>query len=327
MADVSVEQILEIIGVYFSNCYWNTLYKTALEDWQGKVYSKKEDAYRSVIERYSKAFCAPVSRNEKENKHYVAILKDVYKNYKHYLNNSDTYFGFIDSVSKLVLPKSYYQTLSSRDSRKDEILRTLLTKTVMKFTMHIAQNELQNILDDKMRNDKQKVNDLKNKFIDIFTYERNEFSNLLMAKSSGVEIKHHENIPNIPKEISDKLQEKIKKLIDEKNDLIRERNNYAKYVNTLKQIIAEKDKIIKKLENAEPLPTISDVTENLIESASSSSEEYHKSSSRKSRLRKLKEQRKVETPNKSLEELKQKEYKPPEISDEELPDDDLSADE
>ena len=83
--EVTTEQIFEIVGVYFSNCYWNTLYKTAIEDSQGKVYSKKEDAYRAIIERYSKAFCAVAPKNEKENKHYVAILKDVYKNYKQYL--------------------------------------------------------------------------------------------------------------------------------------------------------------------------------------------------------------------------------------------------
>ena len=317
--EVTSDQVFEIIGVYFSNCYWNTIYNTALDDLRNGVFSKKEDAYRAVIEKYSKAFCAVAAKNEKMNKHYLAIVKDIYKQYKQYLSNGDTYMGFVDNVSKLLLPKGYYKTLSTRDERKDEVLRTILTKALMRFTIHITQNEIKNIVGDDRQN-KQKVTEIKNKFIDILTFERNEFSNLLMAKSTGVDIKDRDEIPQIPKEVSDKLQSKIKKLIDEKNEIIRERNNYAKYVNTLKKIIEEKDKTISALQGVTAVAAVSPKKihprrrpirkhKQISESETESSDD---------------EPVVVEKNNKSLEELKTKEFTDSEY---ELPDADLKADE
>lgn len=241
MSKITSENIFEIIGVYFANTYWNTLYQLALDDWRDEKFDKKEEAYKTMIERYSRAFCSPNEQNERINKHYVRIIKDLYINFKEYLNSGDTLLGFIDIISKFLLPIEYYKTLSSRDTTKDIIIRKILTKTLMKFTIYILQEEVKKVIDEKLRNEKKYVIEWKNKFIDILTQERNEFCTLLLAQNSGIDIRNKDEIPQIPKEVCDKLQLKIKNLILEKSDLIHKLNKYTEYISLLKKIIKENE--------------------------------------------------------------------------------------
>lgn len=247
MAEITSENIFEVLGVYFANAYWNTLYHMAVDEWREERFNKQDDAYKTIIERYSRAFCTPDSKDERISKQYLQILMDLHKKYKEFLQTSDTLLGFIDVVSKFFLPKEYYRTLASRDPKKDIIFRKILTKTVMKFTIYISQEEVKNVIDIKLRQEKKYVINLKKKFIDILTQERNEFCTLLLAKNSGIDIKNRDEIPQIPKEVCDKLQLQIKKLITEKADLIHKLNGYAKYIGILKKIIRKNESMIEKL--------------------------------------------------------------------------------
>jgi len=250
MSNITSENIFELIGVYFANCYWNTLYTLSIDVWREEQFDKKDEAYKTIIERYSRAFCAPNDKNEKLNKHYVRIIKDIYLQYREFLGTGETLVGFIDVVSGFLLPKDYYKSLSSSDPKKDIILRKILTKTLMKFTIYISQQEVENVIDEKLRQDKKCITEWKKKFIDILTHERNEFCTLLLAQGSGIDIKNKDEIPQIPKEVCDKLQMQIKKLIIEKSELIHKINKYVKYINVLKKIVREKDSIIEKMVNA-----------------------------------------------------------------------------
>lgn len=247
MSHVTSENIFEIIGVYFANTYWNTLYQLALDAWREEQFDKIEDAFKTMIERYSRAFCAPNDQNERINKHYLRIVKDLYMNYREFLQTGDTLLDFIDNVTKFFIPEDYYRTLSRRDPKKDVIFRKILTKSLMKFTIYISQEEAKKVTDAKLRTEKKYVVDWKKKFIDILTQERNEFCTLIMAQKSGIDIKNKDEIPQIPKEVCDKLQVKIKDLIVEKSDLIHQINKYVKYINVLKKIIREKDAEIEEL--------------------------------------------------------------------------------
>src|SRR6202012_1044985 len=119
------DQVFEIISVYFVNCFWNELHKSASDIWMNDKFDTLADAYKAVVETYQKAFCMPGN----DNKHYNQIIKNLYDSYKVYLNSNETQMGFIDTVSKYFLPRDYYQGLARQDPKKNTVFRQILTKS------------------------------------------------------------------------------------------------------------------------------------------------------------------------------------------------------
>jgi|GEM_PF-6935311 len=269
MSNINYKNVFEVIGVYFANTYWNVLYKEAYKAYKEKQSASLEEAYRETIEKYSRGFCSPADKNERVPKYYVMIIKDLHNNFREYLGSGETLMGFIDIISSFLLPNEYYKSLSQHDTRKDIIVRKIMIKTVMTFTIYIAQEEVRKVTDEKIRPDKKHVSEWKKKFIDILNQERNAFSTLLLAQGSGIDIKNKEEIPHIPKEVYDKLQQTIKKLLLEKHELTVTVNKYAKYIGVLKKIINEKDFKSKTKSG----PKKSSTSESSSSSSSSSSSE------------------------------------------------------
>jgi len=250
--------IFEVIGVYFANCYWNNLYTSAMDIWSQESLESLDEAYRVAINRYNTAFCKRADKNERINSHYVKIVKDLHQNYKQHLQTSDTYFGFIDTVVKNFIPENYYKKLSTADDRKNSVFRDVLSKALTRFTLFVAQESTVHVVDADLRKDKNRAIECvtlwKKRFIEFLNQERNKFCSILMAKSSGADIKDPDGIPSIPKEICDKLQDKIKELIEEKEKMVKERNQYAKLARTYKGLLITQEETIKNLqqENAGP---------------------------------------------------------------------------
>lgn len=241
------DKIFEVIGAYFANCYWNNLYALAQEYYKEGEFDNLIEAYKKTIEKYSKAFSS--SGDESEiNKHYIRIIKDIYLNYREVFKNTDTLLEFVDKVSKLIIPPDYYKTLLHHDSKKDIIFRNILIKSITRFTIFISQPEqLKLISDQQSRTNNVCLLEWKKKFMDFFELERNEFATLLLAQFNGVNIKQ-ESSDRISKEVCEKLQSKVRELLEEKSGLIREVNNYIKYIGILKKIIREKEEIIDQQE-------------------------------------------------------------------------------
>jgi|ERR1700678_214442 len=241
MNQVTSDKVFEVIGVYFANSYWNNIYNLASDYWRDEKYDKLIDAYKYVLGIYSRGFCTQNGQNGQFNNYYNRIVKDIYINYKDFLQTSDTFLNFIDVVTKYLLPTDYYKSLSSYDPKKENIFKRILTKTVMKFTIYISQYEIQNVVDKKLRIEKRYIVNWKNKFIDILTQEKNEFCALLLAQNSGINITN-DDIPQIPKMVCDKLQISMKKLIQEKSQLIHDKNKLIEYIKVLKKIIEDSSK-------------------------------------------------------------------------------------
>ena len=358
MSDITAEQIFEVVGVYFANTYWNHLHKSAIDEWSEEKFATKEEAFKTTAERYSRAFCAPNDKTERINKHYLAILKDLHNNYKTYLETSDTLLGFIDTLSRFLLPKEYYKTLARQDPRKDNIIRKILTKTVARFTIFVTQQEAKKAVDDKERKNTRNVEHWKKKIIDLLVQERNEFCSLLLAKNSGVDIKNRDEIPSIPKEVCDKLQSRIKDLITEKSEITQERNKLVKYIGVLKKMVRDKDILISELQQQlgvedDNVSEISDVSETSVQPKSRSRPRTSGRGSRRTRTvkqtsskdetskettseKKHEKKEEVDEKNEALEELENQEYdgedfvdnsRPRHVEMIELPDDELEADE
>ena len=350
--DDNSKDIFEIFGVYMANCFWNTLYDTALTQYQEGQFNNLHGAYKTIIERYARAFCAADDKASSINKYYLKIIKDIHINYKAFTQSGETLIDFIDSVSRCFLPIEYYKTLSKNDPKKDDIFRKIITKSLMKFTLFISQEEINKIIDPKTRDKKFYVIALKKKFISILTHERNEFSSLLMAQNNGIDIRYRDEIQQLPKEVFDKLQIKIKECYEDKAMLIEKINGYVKYINILKKIIKDKDKIIDELEEmidnrseqsqTSDLSSVSEENDSRQKSAKMSRSKFytHNKNKRFNRLNKLKQSKNnVETDSdnvsdnikndkiqhepeieiKALEDLKQEEYSGDEFDDMENP--------
>jgi hypothetical protein len=250
-----VNPIFEVIGVYFANCFWNNLYNSAMDVWSQESLESLDEAYRLVIGRYNTAFCKKAEKTERVNSHYINIIKDLHQHYKQHLQMSDTYFGFIDTVVRNFIPENYYKKLGSSDDRKNSIFRDILAKTLTRFTLFISQEEMDNIINQNIRKDKnkaiEKITFWKKKFIELLNQERNKFCSILMAKSSGADIKDPDGIPSIPKEVCDKLHDKIKELIEEKEIMKKERNQFAKLAKTYKGLLLKQEESLKNLKENE----------------------------------------------------------------------------
>jgi hypothetical protein len=239
MSETTAATVFELFGVYFANCFWNHLYESALGIWQQEQYENIDEAYRTTIKRYNLGFCQRNSPNEKINQNYIRIIKDVYHNYKDYLNSADTYFGFIDTVVKFLIPNDYYSSMSSHDPRKDSIFRDIMCKSLTKFTLYVMQDGVKDVVDPNIRRKQaaEKLKTWKDKYVNLLTAERNSFCSLLLAKTSGVNIQDPSEIPTIPKEVLDKLSSKLQTVIEEKAKLARERNQYARLCKVYKEHI------------------------------------------------------------------------------------------
>src|SRR5271165_5436602 len=217
MSELKANEIFEVFGVYFANCYWNSLYENALDIWHTERYETLDDAYRKAIQRYNMAFCKKTNKSEKMNENYLKIIKDIYNNYKRLLNSTDTYAGFIDTVIKFMIPSNFYKDMNLNDSRKDGIFKDVMSKTLTRFTLFITQEGIGDVVNANTRkNAKEYVHNWKKKFIDLLTQERNNFCSLLLAQHSGVDIQNTSEIPSIPKQVLDKLNTKLKDIIEKK---------------------------------------------------------------------------------------------------------------
>lgn len=250
MENITSEKVFEVIAVYFANCYWNPLYKAAKDAYLEGQIESLEESYRTTIERYHKAFCGS-SPGPRANKHYLDIIKDLHQNYRNYLQTGQTLMDFIDTCTRFFLPKEYYKTMARQDPKKDVIFKQILTKTLTKFTAFVLQEEVARAVKKEVRNNqemqKQFLATWKKKIVEILTGERNEFCSLIMAKNSGVDLRNKEDIPTIPKEVCDKMQGKIRELIDEKAALAADYNKLVEYVKVLKKLVSDRDSMIETL--------------------------------------------------------------------------------
>ena len=64
------EQVFEVVGVYFTNCYWTHLFKHAETSYKKKQFKSVVEAYKTSIEIYNDAFSKKPSDREKNNRCY-----------------------------------------------------------------------------------------------------------------------------------------------------------------------------------------------------------------------------------------------------------------
>jgi hypothetical protein len=277
----NADRAFEIMGVYFANCYWNRLYKTALDQvTKGDIFDINE-SYKITVERYSRGFGRQESKDERVNQDYTAVLADLKSYYEDQINKLRVYEGksvsvrlsdrdFIDTMSRYILPRDEYERLTKYDIRKDKNFRMVMTQSIAQFTLFVIRSGVQEVIDKQIRENvetsKRYIRSWCDKFISIITNERDQLCNLILASRSGIDLRK-ENMDSVPKMVVDLLQEEMRQLIDQKNNLEKTINKYAEYAEKLKKLLktaeSERAKLVKSLqvyvENAKTVkPTKSD---------------------------------------------------------------------
>lgn len=258
----NIDRAFEIIGVYFSNCLWNRLYKNAVDLVKNGDFFDITESYKVVIERYNRGFGRQEHIDERINPQYTTVISDLKSYYEEQINKlrvieekpisvhlSDR--DFIDTMSKYMLPRDEYDKLGKYDARKEKYFRLIMTQSVAKFTMFAIRSGVPDVVDKQIRSDvelsKRYIRNWCDQFISIITSERDQLCNLILASRSGIDISK-ENMESVPKLVVDKLQEEMQTLINEKTQLEITINKYVDYVHALKKIVGKEEKKRIKLE-------------------------------------------------------------------------------
>lgn len=258
----NIDRAFEIFGVYFSNCLWNRLYKTAIDLVKNGDFFDITESYKVVIERYNRGFGRQEHIDERINPQYTTVISDLKSYYEEQINKlrvieekpinvhlSDR--DFIDTMSKYMLPNDEYEKLGKYDARKEKYFRLIMTQSVAKFTMFAIRSGVPDVVDKQIRSDmelsKRYIRNWCDQFISIITSERDQLCNLILASRSGIDVSK-ENMESVPKLVVDKLQEEMQTLINEKTQLEITINKYVDYVHALKKLVGKEEKKRIKLE-------------------------------------------------------------------------------
>jgi hypothetical protein len=248
--DTDREDLFEVFGVYFANYYWNNLYNKALRAWSDENFPNIENAYREMLDRYNSSFCTESKSNERLNQDFVNITHGIHKQYEIQTGEVCTYYNFIDSVVRCFVPHDFYKRIADFP-KKMNIFRIVMSKTLTLFTIYVCQKHIPTVVDVKVREDSEasirNVKLWKQTFKTTLDEESKTFYHLCMAQRNGVQVRREESINSISREVYEKLQEKVRQLIEEKNDLVKERNKLAQLAITYKKILLESRGSVPKI--------------------------------------------------------------------------------
>jgi hypothetical protein len=264
MSDENCDRAFEIIGVYYANCYWNRHYKTASDTVKDGKYLDIQEAYKTTVERYNRAFGRMENPDERINPGYKDVIEDLTKYYEGQINrmraleNKEmtvriSYRDFVDTITGHLLPKDEYEGMLKYDNKKEKSFRKILTTTVAKFTMFVIRSGITDVIDKQVRTNKELAHRYlrgwSDKFTEILTEERNDFCNLILASRSGIDV-NKENMSSVPKMVVDRMQDDIKELLEENNTLRQTINKHVDFIGALKKVIVEYKGKNDKLEKA-----------------------------------------------------------------------------
>lgn len=253
MSDNDYEKLYEVISVYFSNIYFCKLYERARDLYIDVRFKTIEQAYRNAVESFNNAFKQKREIHGRENEYYPQIVGDIARQYNMFNNVKYSYNTFIDLICKSLVPADTYVDMYQDHITKNNIVRTILVKTVNNFTVYILVNQFERSLDIELRNSKdpeklRSVNhEWKEKFKEMLLQERSEYYSLIVAKRHGVNINNQTEIDMVPVGIVKKLEGKMRELIDEKNKIIQDRNKIADFARLLRERVEELELIIVEM--------------------------------------------------------------------------------
>lgn len=237
MAEIKPEVVYDIVGTYFVKTFWTSLYDIAKEETSRLKTQSIADVYARTVDIYVSTVTKREAAEERTNKSYIAIVKDIYNDTKKYIPIG-TITDFIDFVVKQFVHPDYYTVLSKQSQTKETLFRNILSKALGQFSIFVTTDELSIVLDlaERKKNWEKHMNNWQKKFIQILQNEKSELHKLFLAEKHGVRLANGQ-----PVDMSEKLQSQIKSLnftLQEKESLIQKQQ---KYIDFLKSTIKSRD--------------------------------------------------------------------------------------
>ena len=237
MAEIKPEVVYDIVGTYFVKTFWTSLYDIAKEETSRLKTQSIADVYARTVDIYVSTVTKREAAEERTNKSYIAIVKDIYNDTKKYIPIG-TITDFIDFVVKQFVHPDYYTVLSKQSQTKETLFRNILSKALGQFSIFVTTDELSVVLDlaERKKNWEKHMNNWQKKFIQILQNEKSELHKLFLAEKHGVRLANGQ-----PVDMSEKLQSQIKSLnftLQEKESLIQKQQ---KYIDFLKSTIKSRD--------------------------------------------------------------------------------------
>lgn len=232
------EEFFEIISTFFANSFFNTLYAKARDDYNDNKFLNIEDAYKSTVNIFNNAVS-----EKKYGEHYVVVLESIKNEYNKYASTKYDRYSFVDFCAKFLIPT----TENISFSEKEEAVKKYFVRVISVFSIFCTTSQLKTAISLEIRNNKEKMRETivnwKTYMKKICSDEKNRMCSLILMHKNGIPQNPAESVESVQK-----LQNIIKKLIQEKAALVRERNNLVKLVHVFKNIIKDKNTALERTE-------------------------------------------------------------------------------
>lgn len=171
--DPKVLSVFEIIGCYFVDTFYNSLFLKAREKTQIDGARSITDAYKSNIINYLRG----VKNDTELYKHVVKQLCEYFRSATRY--STITFGEFEDKTVRCFIPHEYFNDLTERD--KDSLLNVIVLRIVEDFSIKVIKQEyLKMIIDD--HSNRGNIEVLKNVITDIMVLIRESYFERFMKK-------------------------------------------------------------------------------------------------------------------------------------------------
>ncbi|QKE50265.1 hypothetical protein F-VV10_0145 [Faustovirus] len=231
--DPKILSVFEIIGCYFVDTFYNSLFLKAREKTQLEGARSITDAYKSNIINYLRG----VKDNAELYRHVVKQLCDYFRSATRY--STITFGEFEDKTVRCFIPQEYFNDLTERD--KDSLLNVIILRIIEDFSIKVIKQEfLKMIIDD--HSNRGNIDVLKNIITDIMILIRESYFEMFMKKIVDNGNKDRDKVDvELVRKANKALAEEIKMRVKLENEVISAKNVISGLLMKLKTLESERD--------------------------------------------------------------------------------------
>ncbi len=239
--DPKVISIFEIVGSYYVDVFYNSLYLKARDSVKGGQSTSITDAYRTNVINYMVGIA-------KRKDLYMGVVKKMHKYFQRLLSFRTIIFSdFEDKILSQFIPNEYYKDFT--ENHKDSTLHEIVIKSVNAFGEVILKHDMiKRIIDDHLN--RENITILQNGIVEIFILQREEYFSKFAREIS----KANGNIKE-----SKKLLDNLKAaLLKETQKRCNAESDRDRAINIISQLTQTVNSLKEKLREPrlQPVPTI-----------------------------------------------------------------------
>jgi hypothetical protein len=234
--DPKILSVFEIIGCYFVDTFYNSLFLKAREKTQLEGARSITDAYKSNIINYLRG----VKGDAELYRHVVKQLCDYFRSATRY--STITFGEFEDKTVRCFIPAEYFNDLTERD--KDSLLNVIILRIVEDFSIKVIKQEfLKMVIDD--HSNRGNIDVLKNIITDIMILIRESYFEMFMKKIVDNGRKDRDKVDvELVHKANKALAEEIKTRVKLENEITSAKNVISGLLLKLKTMESERDAAI-----------------------------------------------------------------------------------